>query len=221
MQTGMVDNTSSTTSSTGSTTSAAKNALDKNAFLSLLVAQLKNQDPTNAQDPNQMVSQMAQFSALEQQQNTNGLLTSLQSQMSAMYQTQAAGLVGKNVQVTSSSLNLQNGAASIGINLPSAAANVSVGILNASGRQVATLTPGAMGSGSQVLKWNGKDSSGNQLADGTYTVAIDARATDGSAIAATTTSYATVTGVSFTNGVVTVTAGGQQYPLSAVNAVSN
>lgn len=219
MQTGMVDNTSSSTSS--STTGAAKNALDKNAFLSLLVAQLKNQDPTNAQDPNQMVSQMAQFSALEQQQNSNTLLTSLQSQLSALYQGQAAGMVGKKVQVTSSSLNLQNGSASIGVNLPSAAADVSISILNSSGKKVATLTPGAMASGAQVVNWNGKDSNGNQLADGTYTVAIDAKGADGSAVAATTTSYATVTAVSFTNGAVTVTAGGQQYPLSAVNAVSN
>ena len=219
MQTGMVDNTSSTSTAT-STTGAAKNTLDKNAFLSLLVAQLKNQDPTNAQDPNQMVSQMAQFSALEQQQNSNSLLTSLQSQLSAMYQTQAAGMVGKKVQVTSSSLNLQDGSASIGVNLPSAA-NVSISILNSSGKEVATLTPGTMASGSQVVNWNGKDSNGNQLADGTYTVAIDAKGADGSAVAATTTSYATVTAVSFTNGAVTVTAGGQQYPLSAVNAVSN
>jgi len=220
MQTGMVDTTSSTNSTSG-TTGTAKNTLDKNAFLSLLVAQLKHQDPTSAQDPNQMVAQMAQFSGLEQQQNTNTLLTSMQGQMSALFQTQAAGLVGKKVQVTSSSLNLQNGSASLGLNLPSAASDVTVNILNATGQAVASLKQGAMAAGSQVINWNGKDAQGNQLADGTYTVAINARAADGTAVNVATTSFATVTGVSYTNGAVNVTAGGQQYPLSAVNAVQN
>jgi flagellar basal-body rod modification protein FlgD len=168
-----------------------------------------------------MVAQMAQFSGLEQQQNTNTLLTSMQGQMSALFQTQAAGLVGKQVQVTSSSLNLQNGSASLGLTLPSAATDVTVNILNATGQTVASLKQGAMGAGSQVVNWNGKDAQGNQLADGTYTVSITAKAADGSAVNASTTSYATVTGVTYTNGSVNVVAGGQQYPLSAVNAVQN
>jgi flagellar basal-body rod modification protein FlgD len=217
MQTGMVDTTSSSTSSTSST---AKNTLGKDAFLKLLVAQLKNQDPTNSQDPNAMVAQMAQFSSLEQQQNTNNLLSGMQGQVSALFQGQAASLVGKKVQVTSSALNLQNGTASIGINLPSSA-NVSLDILNASGQKVASLSPGAMNAGTQVVKWDGKGADGSQLADGTYSVAITAKGTDGKDVAATTTAFATVTNVSFANGVITVTAGGQQYPLSAVNEVAS
>jgi len=220
MQTGMVDTTSSTSSTTGTTSAAPSSTLDKNAFLKLLVAQLKNQDPTNSQDPNAMVAQMAQFSSLEQQQNTNTLLSGMQSQVSALFQGQSASLIGKKVQVTSSAMNLTDGTASIGINLPSAA-NVALAIQDASGKTVAVLNPGAMAAGSQVVKWNGQDSNGNQLADGTYTVKIAAQGSDGGTVAATTTAFATVTAVNYANGTITVTAGGQQYPLSAVNEVTS
>lgn len=218
MQTGMI---TASTSTAASTTATASNKLDKNAFLSLLVAQMKHQDPTSAQDTNQMVSQMAQFSTLEQQENTNTLLTSLQSQISALFQGQSANLLGKKVQVTSSAMTLANGQGSVGLDLPASASSVVVTIKDATGKTVATLNQGAMGSGSQVVSWNGKDNSGTQVADGTYTVSVKAVGTDGSTLAVPTTSYATVTAVGFSNGTLTVTAGGQQYPLSAVNAIAS
>jgi flagellar basal-body rod modification protein FlgD len=221
----MIDPTSTTsassTSSTSATaTSASNDTLDKNAFLQLLVAELQHQDPTDAQDPNQMVAQMAQFSTLEQQENTNTLLTGMQNQISALFQGQSANLIGQQVQVTNSSMTVSGGAGSVGVNLPSAA-NVVVTIQNSSGNTIATLNEGAMAAGSQVVQWNGKDSNGNQVADGAYTVSVSATGANGQAVAATTTSYATVTGVSFVNGTIMVTAGGQQYPLSAINAISS
>ena len=219
MQTGMINTDTTTQVNSSTSTQAASGTLDKNAFLQLLVAQLKNQDPTNAQDPNQMVQQMAQFSALEQQQNTYALLNSMQTQISAMFQGQSANLIGKNVQVTSNAMNLAGGQGSIGVNLP-AAANVVVSILDATGRTVAVLNQGAMPAGNQVVTWNGQDSTGNMLPDGTYTASISAVGLDGKPVAATTTSFATVTAVSFSNGTITITAGGQQYPLSAVNEIS-
>ena len=45
--------------------------LDKDAFLNLLVTQLKNQNPLEPMDNSQFIAQMAQFSSLEQAQNTN------------------------------------------------------------------------------------------------------------------------------------------------------
>ncbi len=51
--------------------------LDKNAFLSLLVTQLKNQDPTSPQDDSAFAAQLAQFSSLEQLQQANQTLTQI------------------------------------------------------------------------------------------------------------------------------------------------
>ena len=86
---GTATNSSSTKSATG-----VGGTLDYNSFLQLLVAQLKNQDPTNPSDPTQFVSQMASFSALEQQLNTNSKLDSLLTQSAI---SQAGSLIGKTV----------------------------------------------------------------------------------------------------------------------------
>jgi flagellar basal-body rod modification protein FlgD len=60
--------------------SGTDNTLNYNEFLQLLVAQLKNQDPTNPTDPTQFVSQLASFSSVEQQVNTNSILNALLTQ---------------------------------------------------------------------------------------------------------------------------------------------
>lgn len=81
-------NTSSSTTSTKSTT------LDYNSFLTLLVAELKNQDPTQPTDPMQYTSQMATFSEVEQSVNMN---TKLGSLMTSSALTQAEVAVGRTV----------------------------------------------------------------------------------------------------------------------------
>ena len=71
-------------------------SLDKDAFLRLLLEQLKNQDPMSPQDPNEFVAQMAQFSVLEQ-------LTSLNQNMAQLKKSQemmeAAALLGQQVNI--------------------------------------------------------------------------------------------------------------------------
>lgn len=64
---------SSTTNTTGTT--APKQELDKDAFLQLLVTQLRYQDPLNPVDDKEFIAQMAQFTSLEQMQNLNKTAT--------------------------------------------------------------------------------------------------------------------------------------------------
>ena len=66
---------------------AAGGILDKDAFLSLLITQLKYQDPLNPMDDTQFVAQMAQFASLEQMQNMSR----------AMSLTQGYGMIGSIV----------------------------------------------------------------------------------------------------------------------------
>lgn len=73
-----------------------KQELDKDAFLTLLVTQLKNQDPTKPMDNTEFISQMAQFSSLEQMQNMNKALEN-QANFGAL--AQASSLIGKEVTV--------------------------------------------------------------------------------------------------------------------------
>ena len=69
------------------TSGAPSNELDKNAFLQLLITQMKYQDPLNPMDDKDFLGQMAQFTALEQMQNLN----------KAYLQTQAYSMIGKDV----------------------------------------------------------------------------------------------------------------------------
>lgn len=87
-----MDNTIAATSTTGTQTTkkAASQTMDKNAFLQLLVAQLKNQDPMEPLKNEQFLAQLAQFSQLEATQN-------LEKNGTDSANLQAAALVGMTV----------------------------------------------------------------------------------------------------------------------------
>ena len=89
---------SAVSSATASTASAARPAvgasLSYNDFLTLLMAQLKNQDPTHPMDPSQMVTQLATVSEVGQSVQTNASLSTLLTTASL---TQAEQLIGQNI----------------------------------------------------------------------------------------------------------------------------
>ena len=89
-------NTNADTSA-GSTTSSRGNTLDENAFLKLLVAQLKYQDPSNPVDSSQFMAQTAQFT---QVQSINEMTKATESVLALQQGLAASGLVGKTVQYT-------------------------------------------------------------------------------------------------------------------------
>ena len=76
-----IDPTTSTRSSASATPALAQPAtsLGQDAFMQLLVTQLKNQDPTQPQDSSQFVAQLAQFTSLEKLTSMNQSLTALTS----------------------------------------------------------------------------------------------------------------------------------------------
>jgi flagellar basal-body rod modification protein FlgD len=69
--------------------------LGKNDFLNLLMVQLRNQDPMNVQDDKEFISQMAQFSSLEQ---TTNLSVALENMVGFQQLTQGSALLGKQVE---------------------------------------------------------------------------------------------------------------------------
>jgi flagellar basal-body rod modification protein FlgD len=86
-------------SATSLTNATSTNTVDYNTFLQLLVAEMKNQDPTNPMDTAQYMSQFAQLSTVEQAMQTNSKLDALLSSQSL---SQADGLIGKTVSFTDS-----------------------------------------------------------------------------------------------------------------------
>lgn len=218
METGLITSTTTAPAATGATSATAKNNLNQDSFLQLLVAQLKNQDPTSAtaQDPNQMIQQLTAFSSLDQATQTNSLLQGLQSQNQALFQAQAAAMVGKTVKVDGSGFHLQGGQATFGLNL-SAPADVTVTVTDAKGNIVATLPEGELAAGDQSIAWNGKDASGNPLPDGDYKVAVKATGSDGKAVPYTTSLTLKVDSVVFnTDGSIALLSNGNRFSLSNV-----
>lgn len=84
------------TSSANAATTATNDALGKDAFLKLLIAELSNQDPLNPMEDREFISQMATFSSLEQMQNMNSTLTN----MSEANKFNAVQYIGKAVAFT-------------------------------------------------------------------------------------------------------------------------
>jgi flagellar basal-body rod modification protein FlgD len=88
--------TSSVTTQSAAATAAAATpqTLDYDAFLQLLIAQMKNQDPTKPADPSQFIAQLASFSSVEQAIKTNNKLDTL---MTSLALSQAEGFIGRTV----------------------------------------------------------------------------------------------------------------------------
>jgi flagellar basal-body rod modification protein FlgD len=73
---------------------SSTDSLDYNSFLTLLIAQMKNQDPTKPTDPSQVVAQLASFSSVEQAIKTNSKLDSM---MTSLALSQSEGLIGRTI----------------------------------------------------------------------------------------------------------------------------
>lgn len=192
-------NGASSSSSTSSSTSAtgAQSASDlQNTFLTLLVTQLKNQDPTNPADSSQMTSQLAQINTVTGIGQLNTSLSSLAAQLSAGQQTQAALLIGSNVLSSGNDVTVSSGkSSSFGVQLANDVSDLQIVVKNASGQIVNTLDLGAQGAGVvPVTGWTPVDSKGATLADGSYTITAQGTI-NGQQATATTLSAAQVQSV--------------------------
>ncbi|KAF1050757.1 MAG: Basal-body rod modification protein FlgD [Burkholderia gladioli] len=175
----------------------AQSATDlQQTFLKLLVTQLQNQDPTSPVDSAQMTSQLAQINTVSGIAQLNASLASLASQVAAGQATQAAALVGANVLAPGSTLSVSKGApVGFGVQLTSAAANLTITVKDATGKVVGTLDEGAQKAGTVPLTWRPVDASGATLPDGRYTIGASYTNAQGATASATTLTLAQVQGV--------------------------
>jgi len=112
--TSATDTTGTASTATGSTTNTSNNTVDYNTFLQLLIAEMKNQDPTSPTDTSQYMSQFAQLSSVEQAMQTNSKLDAL---LSSSALSQADGLIGRTASFTNSDGSVVTGKiASVSIN---------------------------------------------------------------------------------------------------------
>jgi flagellar basal-body rod modification protein FlgD len=180
-----------------------------NDFLSLLTTQLQNQDPTSPMDSSQFTSQLVEFTGVAEQITANSTLSSILSVNQTQQLTQASGLVGQQVAFTGGTLPLQNGSAQVDFQTASAEP-VQITVTNPSGIMVQSQSVNAT-AGTNTWQWNGTDSNGRQLPDGSYTVSVTSGGT-----ALSFQSVATVTGAEQVNQAVQLQFGTASVPYSQV-----
>jgi flagellar basal-body rod modification protein FlgD len=184
----------------GTKTSSTSTTADmENRFLTLLMTQIKNQDPLNPMDNAAVTTQLAQLNTVNGIEKLNTTLSQLLSGYNEAQGMQAAGIIGKNVMVAGNILPLANGQAVGGAMLDSKADAVTLTVKNAAGKIVQTESLGAKDAGTFYFSWDGKDADGNKLADGNYTFTVDATA-NGKKVTATAMQIGTVSAVARSNG---------------------
>jgi flagellar basal-body rod modification protein FlgD len=140
----------------------------KDRFLSMLVAQMRNQDPLNPLDNAQVTSQMAQLSTVEGIENMNRTLQALADSLGVDQLAQAANLIGHSVLVPGNTVNLSDGAGVFGINLENTSDSVQISIFDQSGQLVSTVNTGVLPAGEHLFDWDGLNDAGMAMPDGNY-----------------------------------------------------
>lgn len=154
--------------------------LGKNEFMELMLAQLKNQNPLEPQDNGEFISQLAQFSSLEEMQSLSGSVDDVVSQFRSTQALQASAMVGRTVLAPSNYGVLgADGEISGNIEVPATTSGLRVSIENESGERVRQMDLGAQQPGVTGFNWDGKDGNGNSLPPGRYKVVAEASYPEG------------------------------------------
>ena len=226
--------TNGTTPTSGSTSSGSSTANGGSAssvtlggtdFLTLLLAQLQNQDPTSPVDSNQFLSQLASLSEVQGINQLNNSFSTLSSTLSSNQALQASSLLGHQVLAASSTGNLATAGATLtgAVSVPQTSSQVTLNITNSAGVLVDSINLGAQPAGLANFSWNGETSSGSAAPAGTYTLSAQvAGVASGTAI--TTLVNGTVDSVTMgagTTGLTLNVAGLGSVPYSSVQQISN
>lgn len=205
--------------------SGNKNELGQQEFLQLLVAQMRNQDPINPMDGAEFASQLAQFNSVEQLISVNnglGNLQNSQQMMSAsLTNSMAASLTGKHVKALSNEIHLASGeSANVQYKLNSSASEVEFIIRSESGTEVRRETVNGVASGDNTWVWDGRNESGDRMADGNYTIEVRA-SNDGSKVGSLTYIEGNVDKVRYSGNGVFLSLNNVQVAIGDVEEVSS
>ncbi|MCF4994465.1 flagellar hook assembly protein FlgD [Pseudomonas syringae] len=169
-------------------------ALGKDAFLQLLVTQLKNQNPLDPQDNSEFVAQLAQFSSLEGITTLNDTVTGIAGNYNSSQALQASSLVGRSVIAQTNKAVVDSSKSFNGLVVVPSSAAVTLKITDSEGKAVRTIDMGTQNAGQADFIWDGKNDAGETVANGTYNFAANATY-DGQATSLVTYLPATVNSV--------------------------
>lgn len=189
---------SPTTAKTESSSKEKVDIMGKEDFLTLLVAQLKNQDPLNPDEPTEFTAQLAQFSSLEQLTNLNESMQNMVTSNANSDRFATLQTIGKNVVYQDNTFSYNGeGNAQLGYQLDGEASDVTMSIKR-NGSVIKVLEGTELSKGNHILTWDGLTESGAQAERGEYTVAVSVQTAEGTSVAVSPLIQSEVTGVDLT-----------------------
>jgi flagellar basal-body rod modification protein FlgD len=215
--------TSSGASSASST--ASSTTLGGTNFLTLMLAQLKNQDPTSPVDSNQFLSQLASLSTVQGITQLNTSFGSLSNSLVSSQALQASSLLGHQALVSSSTANLAaSGTVTGAVSVPQTTSQAVLNISDSTGALVRQINLGAQSAGMANFSWDGLEQDGSQAPAGTYTLSAQYAGATSGGTAATTYVNGTVQSVTMgagTTGLTLNVSGLGSVPFANVQQISN
>lgn len=194
----------------------ASSTLDKEAFLLLLITELKNQNPLDPMDNKEFIAQLTQFSTLEQITNMTKSIQDFLSLQEGALQAQAASLIGKYAAVQTNQIAVKDGTAESIVFDLDIAAPVVVRIYDSNGNLIREATSSTLDAGTHAYVWDARDSSGLQVKDGVYTYVVSKINSDGTETEIGGIEGGKIESVKFRNNQIYVYIGGREYPLASI-----
>ena len=180
---------------------APKDSLGRNEFLTLLIAQLKNQDPLNPLQSQEFATQLAQFSSLEQLFDVNENLTGIKGSLKSTEGDQALDYIGKIIKTRDNAISKSGDQVDACAYSIEERANVMISIFDDKGIKVRSVYTGWEDPGDHDFNWDGRNNAGVLEPDGNYTFEVSAVDESGLSVLANTYMTGEVTGVSYQNGI--------------------
>lgn len=212
----------STVGNPGSFTQAvAGGALGKDEFIKLLVAQMTHQDPLAPMDGQQMASQLAQFSSVEQLMQLGNKLDAQAAASNALLgvvnNASALDLIGKTVTVVDDQVYAgPGGTTSCEIAVPADGGAGTLQVLDATGTVLRTVDLGRLAGGERTLDLG---AALDGLPRGTYRIAVDVQHPDGGTATVATRMAVRVDGVRMSPDGAHITAGPLSFPIGLIDSV--
>jgi flagellar basal-body rod modification protein FlgD len=157
-----------------STTSPGASELGQNDFLTLMMAQIRAQDPMNPMDSDAFLSQLAQFSTVSGIEKLNQSFTTLAGSLNSSQTLQASQLVGRSVLIPADEVDLDPASASgvtTAVDLPEMVPDLTINLYDdTTGELVRSMSMAGQGPGLVEVSWDGLNESGEPLAAGRYRV---------------------------------------------------
>ncbi len=208
--------------STSKDTSNRK-SLGQEDFLTLMMTQLRNQDPFKPMENGEFLGQMAQFSSVNGITELKNSFADLSEALMGNQTLEATNLIGKSVLTTGNEVRIQTGGNVSGaISLPASSGTTSVGIYDQQGRLVRKLDLGPHAAGTQRFEWDGRTQSGGVAPAGTYLFAAEMQEVNGTTVQAETLIASKIVSVDLTGGKLRVnTDDGRALALTAVRQIQS